>query len=123
MKKQLLIIGIIVLLITVGLSGCQQSSQSSVITSIGDIHANANKYINQTVTVQATYYGVGGNSYYMIMDSTMSIYATETNNVVKPTPLVSASQYKFTGIVRYGQPPGSFFSPDVYLEVSKIEAV
>lgn len=82
---------------------------------------NLNKYINQTVTVQATYYGIGNTSYYMIMDSTMSIYATETNNVVKPTPLVSASQYKFTGIVRYGKPPGYYLSDDVYLEVTKIE--
>ena len=79
MKKQLLIIGILALLVTIGLSGCNE--QTSQVTSIGTINAHANNYINKTVTVKATYYGGGGAAYYMIMDSS-TMYAIEsTGNI------------------------------------------
>lgn len=123
MKKQVVIIGIVALLISIGLSGCTEQTsngQSSQITSIGTINAHANNYINNTVKVKATYIGGGGAAYYMIIDSS-SMYVIESTNVVKPTPVVSGSIYKFTGIVRYGRLPGSFFSDIVYLEVTKIE--
>jgi len=49
-----------------------------------------------------------------------TIYAVDSNSVIKPTPLVSGSEYKFTGIVRYGTMPNTVMS-GLYLEVTKIE--
>ncbi|MCJ7572075.1 MAG: hypothetical protein MUO82_09405 [Candidatus Thermoplasmatota archaeon] len=122
MKKQLMIVVIIVILLTVGLSGCNQQQQSSTIATIGDIQGDVNKYLNQTVTVTASIYGSEITSTYMIMDSSYnSMYIAESNNTVKPTPVIAGLQYKFTGIVRYGQLPDSFFSDVVYLELTKIE--
>jgi uncharacterized protein (DUF58 family) len=108
------IIVIVLMLVSVGfLSGCNGITTE---TSISYIREHANKYINKTVTVKAIYYGNGNTSRYMIIDSSQnSMDVTESNNVVKPTPLVRGSEYKFTGIVRYS-------SAGLYLEVTKIEA-
>lgn len=120
MKKQLTIIGIIALFVCIGLSGCQQSQQSSGETKITDIREHSNNYINQTVTLIAIYGSDIDTLCYVIEDSTGYIDALDSNNVVKPTPTISGSQYKFTGIVRYGRLP-TFYSDTIYLEVTKIE--
>jgi len=115
MKKQLVIVGIIVILICVGLNGCVGE------TSIADIQAHSNNYINKTVTIRGQY--SGGGSLYYIMDTKAGvsmIQAIDSNNIVKPTPVVSGSEYKFTGIVRYGSPM-SYYPTSLYLEVTKIE--
>jgi len=46
------IIGIVVLLICVGLSGCEEVGVG--LTNIGDIQANPNDYIGKEVTVEGT---------------------------------------------------------------------
>jgi hypothetical protein len=48
MKKQIIIVGIIVLLVTVGLSGC--TSEESVLT-VSSVLADKQKYDNKTINV------------------------------------------------------------------------
>jgi hypothetical protein len=118
MKKQLVIIGIVALLVCIGLSGCQQLSGE---TSIADILTHSNNYINKTVTIRGQYMPAG--SIYSIMnvkDGQGYITAIDSNSVIKPTPLVPGSEYKFTGIVRYGIMPNTGML-GLYFEVTKIE--
>ena len=126
MNKQLIILGIIILILTVGLSGCnQQQSQSSKITSSNEILSNPNNYIDHSITVQGHYYGNKSSfftSNYMIMCPS-SLYAINSDNVDTPTPLVYGATYKFTGIVRFGHLPDSFLTDIVFLEVTKIEVI
>jgi len=56
MKKQLIIVGIAVLLVFVGLSGCEQLSGE---TSIKEIQDHANNYIGKTVTIRGQYISAG----------------------------------------------------------------
>lgn len=122
MKKKIITIGLMLVFLIVGLSGC--SEKSSGMTSINDIRLNQNKYINQTVTVQA-YYSSPGNDeyYYRIYNGSAAISAINTKDVVKPTELLDDSLYEFEGIVRYGKTNGNEYADDVYLEVAKIKAI
>jgi len=120
MRKQLIIVGIIILLIVVGLSGCNEQSSKSTIS---DMYRHSNTYINQNVTIIGNSSLYSSDNYWITDSTGASIIATNSNNVIKPTPLVTGSQYKFTGIVRYGQPPGCDMANTVYLVVTKIEAV
>ncbi len=49
MKKQLVIIGTVAILVSVGLSGCDGGIG---VTNIGDISANPQNYLGEKVTVQ-----------------------------------------------------------------------
>ncbi len=62
MKKQIIMLGIVVLLICVGLSGCEEVGVG--LTNIGDITANPNDYIGKEVTVE----GTCNNVIFFIMD-------------------------------------------------------
>jgi hypothetical protein len=121
-----MIVGIIIILLAVGLSGCnQQQSQSSGITSSNEILSNPNIYINHSITVQGQYYGNESSfftSNYMIMCPS-SLYAINSDNVDTPTPLVYGATYKFTGNVKFGHLPDSFLTDIVFLEVTKIEII
>jgi hypothetical protein len=55
MRKQLVIIGIISLLMSIGLGGCQQLSGETLIS---DIKSHSNNYINKTVTIRGLNYMV-----------------------------------------------------------------
>jgi len=111
-KKLIILIGIIVLLVCVGLSGCDQFSNAISST---DIRNHPNNYIGKTVVLIGKYYGG------LIFDSGGTFDIVIPDIVQKPTPLVTGGTYKFTGIVRYGQVPGSYYAPTTYLEVTKIE--
>jgi hypothetical protein len=116
MKKQLVIIGIVTLFVGVGLSGCNEVG----ITTIRDIKEHSDNYINKTATVVGKYRGFTG-SYYSIHDENFSVLnAVDSKNVIKPTPIDSDSEYKFTGIVRHGEIPNTDIH-GIYLEVTKIE--
>ena len=130
MNKQLIIIGIIVLLVVV-LSGCveqtntEQNNNELSEISLKDISEHANKYINQTVIVRGEYWRSYNATVYRIYDiipDGISMLAKETNDITKPALFVLHSQYKFTGIVRYGELPSLSIGSELYLEVSKIEA-
>jgi|GEM_PF-5618296 len=51
MRKQLVIFGIIVLLVTVGLSGCEQTGNSNLV-SFQELTEHLPKYIGKTVTIE-----------------------------------------------------------------------
>lgn len=57
MKKQLVILGIAVLLICVGLSGCfeQKTDEGNKILSVSHVVEYCENYINQTITVRGRY--------------------------------------------------------------------
>lgn len=113
MKKQNIIVGVIILLVVVIIALVLIGTNwLSGETSIKDIVEHGNKYANQTVTVRGIYNptyipGLFGDHIelsvvFTITDSSgNTIMARESNDIVKPTPLVSGSQYKFTGIVSY----------------------
>jgi hypothetical protein len=110
MKKQLVIIGIVTLLFCIGFSGCDSIGTTSII----DIQTHLNRYLNHTVTIKGSIVfgqitdGTGNYIRYLILD-----------NVTKPTPFVDGTEYKFTGIVRYGEYQDT--EPVIYLDVTKIE--
>ena len=51
MKKQLVIVGIAILLICVGLSGCEQKGNSNLV-SFQELTENLPKYMGKTVTLE-----------------------------------------------------------------------
>ena len=134
MKKQLLIIGIIVLLICVGLSGCQIQNcpdpSGNKPISIGCILQNPDKYLNKTVIITGTY-GKNDNfnetwvttpsiHFANVPDNLNLIFLEEVNTSV----LIAWKDYSFTGILKeFGtEDKGTQMHP-IYLEVTKIEAV
>jgi len=98
--KKLVILGIVAILVSVGLSGC-----SSNITNIGDIQANPEKYLNKEVTVEGTcaMYGIVDNNQHMIMYQ----YST-----------LLTGRYRLTGIFRTYPTSTSY-----YLDVIKVESI
>lgn len=134
--KKELILGITLMLLVVGLSGCNDevSEQLSGETSIKDITEHPDNYINQTVTVRAyisiikdlehpiytLFYSPG---YVNVRTSETSyIRAIETDDTVKPTPFDNTAEYKWTGIVRYGVLPLDYLN-ETYIELIKIEEI
>ncbi|VVB61207.1 Uncharacterised protein [uncultured archaeon] len=68
MKKQLILIGIIAMLVTVGLSGCSENNNSDTgIVSFQELLGNSTKFYGQNITmkgyINGTVYGVGNSSY------------------------------------------------------------
>jgi len=117
-KKQLIIIGIIALLVGVWLSGCQETSH---LTSISSIRSHTNSYINKTITIQGTCSGGNDNSPYMIFDTSYSsIYAINLDNVIKPSKLYSGTTYEFIGVIR-DKGNQIMILDEFYLEMTKIE--
>ena len=100
MKKQLIIIGIIVLLITVGLSGCFENELSGDL-SPGEVRQHTDKYIGKIVTVRG-YYSLG--LILPSMDSNNPNILTETIQIILPEGIkcYDGSQYRFTGIIIEG---------------------
>jgi len=121
MKKQLIIIGIISLLICIGLSGCnEQNNVISGETSIQDINENSDFYINKTVTVKGKYNAIPE---WVIDDNTKYLLLHISNDINK-SALIQDSEYRFTGIVKYGNPinqTSTFYY--IYLEVTKFEQI
>jgi len=113
-----MIVGIIVILLAVGLSGCSETK----LTTVTQIREHTNDYIGKTVTIKGTCYGGDDNSPYAIFDEGYNnMYALNLNNVVKPSKLYSGTLYKFTGIVRDAEYTDKLIMAEYYLEVSKIE--
>ena len=112
MKKQLMIIGIIVLLITIGLSGCNETGIG--LTDIGDLVANPENYLGEDVKVKGV---IIGN---LICDNSGLSFPFKLKNSL-------SGEYYLTGIVAYGNPEGIPPSPidtnEYYLNVTKAEAV
>jgi hypothetical protein len=122
MKTQLIIIGIIVIFLTVGLSGCNKTSEPTTLTSIPEINQHWNAYINQTVTIEGTCIGGDDNNTYSIFDASYNnVYAINSNNVIKPSKLYSGTTYKFTGIIRDNENINELILGEYYFEVTKIE--
>ena len=119
MKKQLITIGIIVLFIGTFLCGCnEQTNIISGETSIKEINLNSNNYINKTVTVKGKYISLPE---YVIYNDSNYLFLHMSNSINKSI-LVPQTEYRFTGVVKYGNPinqSSTFYY--IYLEATKIE--
>ena len=109
MKKQLIVVGIIILLFTVGLCGCNEIG----LTNIGDITANPNKFINKEVKVEGTCIDVGEYG-----------YITDDNG--HTIPFISQGdligRYRLIGIIMID---ATYLSSNTnpYINVTKAEAI
>lgn len=88
MKKPFVIIGIIVLLVTVGLSGCNNIGT----TNIGDITANPQNYLNKTVTIEGTCVSIYTNR--MIADDSGHQLPFKFQNSLN-------GRYRLTGVIKF----------------------
>jgi|GEM_PF-4820966 len=134
MKKQLIIIGIIVLLVCVGLSGCQIQSCSdpgdNKPIAVGCILQNPDKYLNKSVIIKGTY--TRNDEFNRSMVTTSSIhYANVPDGLnlifledVNTSMLKSGKEYSFTGIIKeFEIRDYNYQLHPFYLEVTKIETV
>ena len=111
MKKQLIIIGIIIILLAVGLSGCNETGIG--LTDIGDLVANPKNYLGKEVKVKGV---IIGN---LICDNSGLSFPFKLNNSLN-------GEYYLTGIVKYGNLesiPSPIDINKYYLNVTKAEAV
>ena len=124
MKKQIIIVGIIIVIVLL-IIGFIYLITPNVLpgeTSIKDINEHSNKYMNQTVTIRGSCITFRSIGLWIVDSAGNSIVAVQSNNIVKPTQLIADTQYKFTGIVRYGTLPMPYsVGEQLYLEVTKIE--
>ncbi|MCJ7571056.1 MAG: DUF3316 domain-containing protein [Candidatus Thermoplasmatota archaeon] len=106
MKKQLIIIGIIVILITVGLSGCNEIG----LTNIGDLSASPQNYLGKEVRVK-------GNVVLMVGIGSITDEQGHSFAIKYTTMTTLTGNYYLTGIVEHNSLTG------YYLDVTKADAV
>jgi hypothetical protein len=111
MKKQLVIVGIAILLICVGLSGCEQKGNSNLV-SFQELTEHLTKYIGKTVTLEgyiafttpgfndtpgaATMYDSASNHQYVVqlsVPSSITLYTDmyRITGIVKDSPIGSGN--------------------------------
>lgn len=121
MKNKLIILGIAVLFICVGLSGCNELSGT---VSLRDIKDHPNKYLEQAITVDG-YYSAGfiassnspkSESEAMEVVTTMLMIENNQDSVT----LYEGGKYRFTGVLKEKT---VLFQTTIYLEVSKVESL
>ena len=106
MKKQLIIIAIIILLISVGLSGCNEIG----LTNIGDLSANPQNYLGKEVKIKGNVglgLGIGA-----VTDEEGHSFPIKYGTMTTLT-----GKYYLTGIIKQTSLIG------YYLDVSKADAV
>ena len=106
MKKQLMIVGIIIILLTVGLSGCNEVG----LTNIGDLSANPQNYLGKEVKVKGTVglgLGIGA-----VTDEEGHSFPIKYDTMTTLT-----GKYYLTGIIKQTSLIG------YYLDIIKAEAV
>jgi hypothetical protein len=113
MNKNIIIIGIIILFLSVALSGCNES-EGKVIQP-GEIRENPEKYLNKTVTVKGIYSGkkiVSLTGDYLLNDIDIELPEGVTCTL--------DVEYEFTGIVKEKMEIGR---PTLYLDVTSVKRV
>jgi hypothetical protein len=106
MKKNLIIIGTAVLLLAVGLSGCNEIGLG--ITNIGDIDANPENYLGKEVTVE------GDCSHYQISDDSGHTIRFKYHHSID-------GMYRLTGIIEHVD---DYWGGQYYhLNVTKVKAI
>lgn len=106
LNKQLLIIGIILLLLTVGLSGCNEIG----LTNIGDLSANPQNYLGKEVKVK-------GNVGLGLGIGTVTDEEGHSFPIKYVTMTTLTGKYYLTGIIKQTSLIG------YYLDVTKVDAV
>lgn len=110
MKKQLIAIGVILILIVVGLlGGCSDSS----LTNIGDLQAYPERYLGKKVKVEGMVQNYADSNGY-ISDQSGHFFHLKMSTFV-------TGWYYVTGIVKYGN-SSLWLTNQYYLEVTKLEA-
>jgi len=107
MKKQLILVGIIVLLICVGLSGCSNLT----LTNIGDISANPEKFLNKEVTVEGGCASTIEGGFGVITDQGSHSIMYHYNNSL-------FGMYRLSGIIKKSNEYIVQVGYSIYLEVS-----
>ena len=121
MKKQLIILIVAVLLLVVGLCGCNNLSGT---VSLKEIKEHPNKYLNQTISVEGYYSGglimstTSPQSESEAMEAVTTALAIENNQ--NSITLYEGGKYRFTGIL---SEKTLFWNPYIYLNVTKVEAL
>ena len=110
--KILLLIGIAILLLTVGLTGCETN-----IISINELKNNADSYLNETVTVKGRYLKWPTDT---VQDHTDEIALTFLEDVNK-SMLNVGSEYYFTGVLKHRTVGVVDKIEEFYIEVSEIK--
>ena len=110
MKKQLVILGISVLLICIGLSGCNEVGVG--LTNIGDITANPNDYIGKEVTIEGSCGSVIGN-YGVITD-------LGGHNILYNYQNSLNGNYRLTGMIQKGT---GMYASSYVIVVNKAKAI
>lgn len=127
MKKQLIISLMAVLLICVGLSGCNESDRNNVV-SIREIRQHPNNFINENVTVKAFSNGFTDSRCLLTEDETGELLSNIRAKVcaeVDTSMVVTMGYYYWKGIVRYDNNywDTNFDNSELYIEISEIQPV
>ena len=127
MKKQLVIIGIIVLLVCVGLSGCQIQScpdpSENKPIAIGCIKQNPEIYLNKSVIIKATF-GKRNDSIWITTPSIHYANVPDSLDInissgINTSILIPWEEYYFYGIVKEFEAEHTGLGP-FYLEVTNV---
>jgi len=127
MNKKIIIVGIIVLLV-VGLSGCQIQScpdpSDNKPIAIGCIKQNPDIYLNKSVIIKATF-GKRNDSIWITTPSIHYANVPDSLDInisykVNTSILIPWEEYYFYGIVKEFETEHTGLGP-FYLEVTKIE--
>lgn len=127
MKQQLIMIGIITILVSIGLSGCTGNNllPTSEI-SISELKLYPEKYVNETVKIKGIYakqniYNDYPNYYEFIIDNNTDTLFLDFSKITKPA-MQQGNYYYFTGkFVWHGKTNYSSF--EYWLEVTNVENI
>ena len=124
MNKQLVIIGIVAILVTVGLSGCTGNPTNQI--SISELKLFPELYVNKTYTFYGEYIhsrGIGenGTSYYTDLVTYQGEFLYLNFSKITKPEVQNGNVYYFTGkLVKHETVAYDPF--DYWLEVTKVES-
>jgi len=133
LNKKMLITGIALLLICVGLSGCQVRDCPDVNENkpipVGCIYQYPDRYLNETITVQGRYVYRGNNigevsspsiHFGGVPQGTYVVFPEKTNM----SEIKNYGEYFFTGVLEYGELVLEWgIDSDFYIEVIRFQPV
>jgi hypothetical protein len=121
MKKQLAIIGIIVLFVFIGLSGCEQKENSNLV-SFKELTGNLPKYLGKTVTVEGYIAfiqpGVNNTSGVATMYDSVENYQYVVELNVPSSIALTTEMWRITGTV--GELPNGSGNPLINVTSSEL---
>ena len=129
MKKQLVIIGIVAILVTVGLSGCNGNNPlSNNPVTISEVMLHPERYTNKIITINGLYIQqlVNQSSNHPFFDYRDAVFTSDGyiildfSKITKPG-VVIGNMYSFTGKLVWHDKIG-IYNFDYWLEVTNVES-